>query len=288
RIEKDITAKIDQEHQALENIKAVVQKILVGAKHISKCLDDNALLVCDLQLLITKQGDISVIDPLDVVSRKETETNRYTYTSLLDMSKQSNPDFIQQIMASKRLLSQTASWCEKVIALKTQQELIDFVVKGKEPVMPARSMLEHFRQKHSPRANGDTENTPRNNLPRKPISVKSIPIQDSEVIVAIPQVQPNHSALIERARNFPALPLDLEFSLNAQETTPNTSPRKVVTQRTSAQEMPSPSKVLSEQLNQFYFDVVSSNAKKRLILDDESTAAGASVSKEHVKVRFNI
>ncbi len=98
-------------------------------------LESNALRIADLQLLVTKEGAVSIIDPIDVVKIKSSIVNSNVYLSLLDESVQNGPDFVQQLIMGQDMLNNCLQWCSEIARLSSNVDmLLYFLAPSKQEV----------------------------------------------------------------------------------------------------------------------------------------------------------
>ncbi|MBI2791367.1 MAG: hypothetical protein HYX61_05375 [Gammaproteobacteria bacterium] len=90
-------------------------------------LETNGVRIADLQLLVTKEGNVSIIDPIDVVHVKARYDNTNIYHSLLDDSIQDNQAFIKQLGLGQTMLNNCLEWCSTISKLSSNQEMQKFI-----------------------------------------------------------------------------------------------------------------------------------------------------------------
>ncbi len=292
-IEKEIQLKLETGDDAFALFKQVVQKLSSAFNAIKLCLDENQLLINDLQMMVTKEGKVWIIDPQDVVKSRLIDVNRYSYTSLLDLSEQDNPDFIKKLYDSKNLLSNCVNWCEKVALMRTPQELIDFITKGIEPLSSPRAgnLLAHVKQKLSPRGVNEKEISPRGQARsrRKAIQVQTAPQAQSSLLTT---ESPEFNSVLKQIQTLVDKDLlDIISVDTTPRTTPKSSPTKSPRTKENTENLPrsgiddgSPSKLLAFQFNSVSFGS-SGKAKRKLIssADDETLPAEQAITQTSSK-----
>lgn len=98
-------------------------------------LESNALRIADLQLLVTKEGEVSIIDPIDVVKIKSSMVNSNVYLSLLDESIQDDPGFVQQLMMGQDMLNNCLRWCSEIMKLSSNIDMLQYFIAPSKQVV---------------------------------------------------------------------------------------------------------------------------------------------------------
>lgn len=153
-IDEEIRLKIEDSESILTHAQHVASKLHESLKKIAETIEINQCLIGDLQLIVTPDGQVSIIDPIDVVQIC-TENSQSFYQSILDMSIQNNSDFIRQLHDGKFMLRKCLSWCSSIMAMRDKKELLPFIFNASSTAtdsmdLPNNFMLRQMLTKKSP------------------------------------------------------------------------------------------------------------------------------------------
>lgn len=131
-IEADIAQKL-ADPTSPTTAKTKAEKLYIQLQQIQKLLntpdkEGKYLTIVDLQLLVDKAGNITIIDPLEVLKRD----SKGQYFKLNNEKTQTTPEFEASIERARGLLADMQSYCLKIIKTSDPNELIDLIT----PTLP--------------------------------------------------------------------------------------------------------------------------------------------------------
>lgn len=259
-------------------VRKFAQNLHSALLNIIKNLETNGVRIADLQLLVTKEGNISIIDPIDVVHIKATFSNTNVYHSLLDDSIQDNPDFIKQLSLGQRMLNNCLEWCSTISKFTSNQAMQKFIM------MPPKKT--------------DALSDMRKSLLRKNVSSqihRQNPLTPDTCLLpsdtqSASSSEPNLSSI------FPCAPTRrrLPSTVISKRKSPNTSPEKKlkesptkkqrgVTEEPVSVLQESPTKIIAFQFSEVKLSASSSSpegAKRRLSFSSELVTVTADYEKD--------
>ncbi|MBS0289126.1 MAG: hypothetical protein JSS07_03685 [Proteobacteria bacterium] len=141
KIEATIKQKILADKELFANAKIFAKKLLNEFSNIQNILIAKRCLIADLQILVTPSGIVKIIDPIDVVTVKDTDIpNQFEYLSILDNSNQQNRDFIKLLHDGKTMINQVVTWCTTVSNMASQADWIKFLLPQAKELKNERNL----------------------------------------------------------------------------------------------------------------------------------------------------
>jgi hypothetical protein len=254
-----------QVKQFAKNLHRVLMSIITN-------LETNGVRIADLQLLVTKEGNISIIDPIDVVHIRATFSNTNVYHSLLDGSIQDNPDFIKQLSLGQRMLSNCLEWCSTIAKFTSNQEMQKFMMMPPKATDASTNIRKSLLMKHvSSQIHRQNPLTP-------------------DTFLLPSDTQPACSSVPSIPSMFPCTPTRkrLPSTVVSKRKSPNTSPEKKlkesptkkqrgVTEEPVSVLQDSPTKIIAFQFSEVKLSASSSesSAKRKLSFSSELVTATA-------------
>lgn len=131
KIEAEVKAKLMNDESAFRQAKLFSERLHSKLLNILNCYEIEKIMISDLQLMITQEGDVSIIDPVDVVRVEKIESgslNNCQYRSIYDGVILDNIDFIKQLHDGKNMLKRCIAWCASIMAANSASELLEIVL----------------------------------------------------------------------------------------------------------------------------------------------------------------
>lgn len=125
--EAELCAKIRDQLQIPSAFQLLRQRAAVLYEKFSlliEKLEADKLAIADLQILITPNGELTIIDPLDIVNFNPEEK---TAVSLFQPKKKSGEDFISFLLQTKNWLERARSLCKSMIQAQSPTALEEFL-----------------------------------------------------------------------------------------------------------------------------------------------------------------
>jgi hypothetical protein len=171
---KQMFANSSELYVQVQGFAKTLHKVLLD---IINNLEINALRIADLQLLVTKEAEVSIIDPIDVVKITSSMVNSNVYRSLLDESIQEDPGFVQQLMMGQDMLNNCLRWCSEIMKLSSNIDMLQYFLGPSKQVVETsdirKSILKKglskqgFRQCPSSVSDAQEESSPKLSVLRK-------------------------------------------------------------------------------------------------------------------------
>lgn len=131
KIETEVREKLMNDGIALSQAKLFAESLHEKLINILSCSEKEKIMISDLQLMITQQGEVSIIDPVDVVRVENIDSgssNNWQYRSIYDDVLLDNVDFIKQLHDAKNMLKKCIAWCVSIMAVNSASELLEIAL----------------------------------------------------------------------------------------------------------------------------------------------------------------
>ncbi len=237
-VEKQIKCLFLENPALFLQVKKFALKLQHSIRDIVSTLEAKDMLIADLQLLVSIDGQVVIIDPIDIVNVSR-QNNAVTYHSFLDEEGvvQDNPDFVKLLYQGKDLLNQCLTWCNEVAKLSSNAEALQLMIpSSKQTEYSARDIHKSMMK----------QNLANKSLRNGPIAVIASPLVPPETARPPLPVSPSKRK---------AIPQENEGSPKKEKRTPQTSPAKPLaslTMNESVQtpQLESPTKLIAHQFAQ--------------------------------------
>ncbi len=109
----------------IAEIQEFARNLSQEISELQRVMDEQKLLIADLQMLITPQGKITIIDPLDVlrIVPKVAPNIGFDLVDILDPSKPNSESFLKSLFKSIEMLDNMKKICDSVAKVKDKQSL---------------------------------------------------------------------------------------------------------------------------------------------------------------------
>lgn len=116
RIKKEVQHKLQDPNTDIEQVKAAAQNLKNNFSKLMDTLKQNNIVIGDLQLLVNSKGDITIIDPIDVLKKTpdKTRANQFNWVDIVDPTKPTSPDFMESTRRSQKMLEAGRDICDKI------------------------------------------------------------------------------------------------------------------------------------------------------------------------------
>ncbi|MGE4349307.1 MAG: hypothetical protein AB7D28_06050 [Candidatus Berkiella sp.] len=139
-----LAASIIQAMNDPQNFSQLQEKANILAKNFQTLIqkmEQDEIMICDLQMIISKDGKLTIIDPLDIVKSSNSK-------SLFNHDQASTPDLVQFLQQTKNWLNNALDFCNTIAQSSTSVDLHSFVSTTQKPL----TFLQHATQKKKMRS----------------------------------------------------------------------------------------------------------------------------------------
>lgn len=123
-----------------DEVQAFARNVSREIAQLQKIIEEQKLIIGDLQMLITPQGKITIIDPLDVLRMvpKDPPGQGFDFVDVMDPSKPNSKEFIQSLFKSMAMLENMKMICDGVATLKDKQMFEMLISSMASSLSPSR------------------------------------------------------------------------------------------------------------------------------------------------------
>jgi hypothetical protein len=133
RIKKEIQDKLQDPNIDINKIKEAAQNLKNNFSKLMETLKQNNIVIGDLQLLVNSKGEITIIDPIDVLKKTpdKVRANQFNWVDVVDPSKPTSPDFMESTRRSHKMLEAGKDICDKITrTIETNPQMLGTLVSS--------------------------------------------------------------------------------------------------------------------------------------------------------------